>query len=428
MLSGKVDVPNVGIKANQLRADMAASLRRGGSGDDNRDAVLKELVSNPLRYVVRLDDKVSVSEDGGSSGSGLIITPDGYVVTNAHVVAVDEAVVARSLIRSGFPGRVTAALSQIVAESFPGFQFPNDANGKIQAAVATSQSALLDPASLTQRIRIVMPQRDTDGRMIPVAVECKTVVIGKRVPGKDVAVLKCDGPENLPTVSLAATATGMAPGEDLFVIGYPGPATYHAALSRNSIAEASLTMGHVSALKSMSDGWSVIQTDAAVTHGNSGGPAFESHGKVIGIVTFGSVDSAGTEIAGFNYVIPVDVINEFVTAAHVTPRLSDFSTQFNQAAAAYQAGAYPEAKRILAKLNSRDLGGYYVTQLLERMGGTSPAPPGPRTPVPVPEPTISRAPKPSGGSRAPVVVLAGLGALLVLFFVVIASSRARSRR
>ena len=69
-------------------------------------------------------------------------------------------------------------------------------------------------------------------------------------------------------------------GELIFILGYPGVVLNHDFLSRKSQLEASVTVGHVSGFKIDLTNRRVIQTDASITWGNSGGPAFNLQGEV----------------------------------------------------------------------------------------------------------------------------------------------------
>ena len=64
-----------------------------------------------------------------------------------------------------------------------------------------------------------------------------------------------------------------------------------------------MTKGIVSATR-VRDGLPYIQSDVAVTHGNSGGPLLDEKGRVIGITASG-LTSNGTPI-GLNFFIPID--------------------------------------------------------------------------------------------------------------------------
>jgi hypothetical protein len=76
----------------------------------------------------------------------------------------------------------------------------------------------------------------------------------------------------------------------------------------------------------------VVQTDAAITHGNSGGPACNENGEVIGISTFGSIGEdpftgKPIEVAGFNFLVPIDTAKEFINEAGVK---YNFQSKFNE--------------------------------------------------------------------------------------------------
>ena len=87
-------------------------------------------------------------------------------------------------------------------------------------------------------------------------------------------------------------------------------------------------------------GTPVIQSDAAITHGNSGGPAFNEAGEVIGIATFGSAK----EVAGFNFFVPVNTAWEFVRQAGTAPESGLFNQLWAQALDLYDAGKCATAK------------------------------------------------------------------------------------
>ena len=56
-----------------------------------------------------------------------------------------------------------------------------------------------------------------------------------------------------------------------------------------------------------------IQTDAAINHGNSGGPLFDLQGKVIGVTSQIQSDSGGNDGVGF--AVPSNTVTSIVDAA-----------------------------------------------------------------------------------------------------------------
>ena len=91
--------------------------------------------------------------------------------------------------------------------------------------------------------------------------------------GKDVAILKIDG-NNLPTVKLG-NSDDVHIEEPITVVGYPGVASplNFDWIGMESVTVPSITNGHISAKKVDYKGTPVLQSDAAITHGNSGGAA-----------------------------------------------------------------------------------------------------------------------------------------------------------
>jgi S1-C subfamily serine protease len=121
-------------------------------------------------------------------------------------------------------------------------------------------------------------------------VTCKVIASS---PAADVALLQLEEiPENA-VVARLADSDKVAIGDNVFIIGAPYGIGH------------TLTVGHISARHKQNtimggfDSGEFFQTDAAINQGNSGGPMFNMHGEVIGIVSSILSKSGGFEGLGF---------------------------------------------------------------------------------------------------------------------------------
>ena len=115
----------------------------------------------------------------------------------------------------------------------------------------------------------------------------------------DVALLKIEA-EGLQTAAIAQSGD-VAVGEEVVAIGNPlGELTF------------TMTHGYISATdrEINVDGTPInmMQTDAAINSGNSGGPLFDMNGNVIGITAakYSGQTASGTTIEGIGFAIPID--------------------------------------------------------------------------------------------------------------------------
>nr|MDP9020148.1 trypsin-like peptidase domain-containing protein [Actinomycetota bacterium] len=165
------------------------------------------------------------------AGSGMVIEPDGLVLTNHHVVAG-----------------------------------------------ATSMSVML-----------------ADGRRLPADL------VGS-IPSSDVALIKVRDVEGLRTVELGESSA-LQVGDDVVAVGN----------ALNLGASPTVTTGIVSALDRAIDApggvslESLIQTDAAINQGNSGGPLVNAFGQVIGVNT---AIAGGAENIGF--ALSIDAVKPLI--------------------------------------------------------------------------------------------------------------------
>ena len=163
-----------------------------------------------------------------SAGSGFILSEDGYIITNSHVVN---------------------GADKISVDLFNGDSFPAE---------------LIDADS-----------------------------------GFDIAVLKIEA-NGLPAVSVG-NSDSLKVGEEVVAIGNPlGELTF------------TMTNGILSALdrEINTDGnpQNMLQTNAAINSGNSGGPLFDMDGNVIGVTTakYSGSTTSGTTIEGLGFAIPIN--------------------------------------------------------------------------------------------------------------------------
>jgi S1-C subfamily serine protease len=127
-------------------------------------------------------------------------------------------------------------------------------------------------------------------------------VIVATEPEKDIAVL---GPMALPDLLIPATLGNPASlrvGDDAYVVG--NPVGLYASMSSGVISGLDRTFEPANGTLRMEG---MIQIDAAVNPGNSGGPLLNRAGQVVGIVT-GLVNPIDQDVfAGLGFAVPIDV-------------------------------------------------------------------------------------------------------------------------
>jgi S1-C subfamily serine protease len=131
---------------------------------------------------------------------------------------------------------------------------------------------------------------------------------GNRVPAKvvgddlnsDVALLKVNPAGLTLTPLLLGSSAGLTVGSPVAAIGSP-----FGESQSLSVGVISATGRDIESLTAFKIG-NAIQTDAAINHGNSGGPLLNSHGRVIGINS--QIESTGGGGEGVGFAVPVDAV------------------------------------------------------------------------------------------------------------------------
>jgi S1-C subfamily serine protease len=152
----------------------------------------------------------------------------------------------------------------------------------------------------------------TNAHVVADATEVKVAVNGEErsatVVGADrshdVAVLELDDPSGVHPAKLGSSAD-VAVGDQVVAIGNAlalegGPTVTEgiiSALNRSIDTESSRLTG-------------LIQTDAAISSGNSGGPLVNAAGEVIGVNSAVASSGGGVQASNIGFVIPIDAAME----------------------------------------------------------------------------------------------------------------------
>ena len=114
---------------------------------------------------------------------------------------------------------------------------------------------------------------------------------------RDLAIVQIAG-FDLPALDLG-DSDAITIGEPLIIVGSPRG------------LEGTVTAGILSSVRDSGEGFKVLQTDAAVNPGNSGGPLVNNKGHAIGVVSF---QLRSTQ--GLNFAVPINYVQRLLTSLH----------------------------------------------------------------------------------------------------------------
>jgi serine protease Do len=256
-------------------------------------------------------------EYSGGHGSGFFVSDDGFIATNAHVVRE---------IHEGEEGAKKKLARQAFEKMLRRFGAELRARADGQELVLRA----LESGRVAKKAEVVLP----DGTKLPYEIKAYGAPVGE---GQDVAIIKVET-KHAPNLVIGDSEK-MAVQDPVIAIGYPGAADFEGLFDSKSQLEASITDGTVSAIKRTTDGEPVLQVTTPITHGNSGGPAINLKGEVIGLATFGNRD----KVQGFNFLVASSTVKKFVKDAKADNKPSETQVAWRKALEAQWSGDYDQA-------------------------------------------------------------------------------------
>ena len=253
---------------------------------------------------------------GRHSGSGFVVTDNGFILTNRHVAAAWQTSMGRFLLR--MPGILVKVDRNFKEQSREVIQDI----GAVADWVPTRsvQAGRWDPKNLIGEsqyldVTFAKSKTRTPARVVKISDEA------------DAAMIKIDTPKALTPVALAPTGSyeEVKPGDPVIVLGYPGisPKVFVRTESQDPFARApsivevpdnTVSVGAIGRLirgsqkpagGAKSDYFSSVGDMYQLTinstgPGNSGGPTFDAKGHVIAIFAAGTAGGGGV-----SYAIPI---------------------------------------------------------------------------------------------------------------------------
>lgn len=287
-IKGKAVVPEIKVDFKTMTVD----LKKNDGGEQTP-------------YEMDIDDYFS--------GSGVVVHPDGYILTNSHIISYQSI---KNLIVADF---IYSALEEGAASL--------EEEDLKQFVTARSETEIEDFAEKVADFILEKSQFDLEKNILVLNPALKKEkfedLVTKSFPAqvisvndnfykddRDSALIKIDQ-TNLPALSLG-DSKNVSVGKKVYIYGYPSTAT----INTSDNLEPTFTQGTLSATKdSKRKDFKIFQTDAKISRGSSGGPLLDESGKIIGLVTFITAEIFKEEGDSFAFALPINLSVESLKAS-----------------------------------------------------------------------------------------------------------------
>ena len=140
--------------------------------------------------------------------------------------------------------------------------------------------------------------------VLPSGQAVDATVVGSNADA-DVAVLKIEKAGLIP--AKIGTSATLLVGEDVVAIGTPHSLEYSGTATFGKVSYTNRLLSIKNSDNTVAKKMTMIQTDAAVNNGNSGGPLANMYGEVIGIVAMKQAyTSSGNPVENVGFALPID--------------------------------------------------------------------------------------------------------------------------
>lgn len=281
---------------------------------------------------------------GAGTGSGFVIDDNGHIVTNAHVADPNsfDLLITGASTDGSFEEDIVKDVLDILYEQYGPMvaTLPQEQIllGVIEVLYTMNEQGLItmNPEAPTLYIQGTQPFLFSEysfdlqnpsfhhsaslvkSNEITSSIQTLFDSDVKAADVPDLALIKVNTDFLIP--SIPVRGQGIVPGQQIFAIGYPGIAENSQLSSATSVTPSTVTQGAISAIRPNSNNtYEIIQIDASLDGGNSGGPIISDDGYVVGVATYGI---RGSDSGNYNVGIKADSVETFLASAGVTLSLN----------------------------------------------------------------------------------------------------------
>lgn len=332
-----------------------------------------------------------------SVGSGSIITKDGHVVTNGHVT---EGNVANALLlylelaaQSGNTRPLGQYLGYLKAANIVTTAEASSLEKSLAAGDEKAEKALV--ASIGKipaaNLKASAPARSYAIQLANEPIKVKfesTKIVFDTLPktavtatfvdknyggvtdqitaaNSDVALLKISKNATYPTVELGSI-NDVNVRSQITVVGFPGFVDGGLQSTRSHTIPTA-TQGKVLSVEHIGP-YSLVATSVPLAQGNSGGPAFSSAGKQIGIATYAELSATDTslgvtKLSENSYMRDIADAKALASKNRISPTNSPVSDDWHIGIDAFQQGDYGKAATYFGKTKQAYADNYLVNDL-----------------------------------------------------------------
>jgi S1-C subfamily serine protease len=299
----------------------------------------------------------------GWSGSGAFVSANGDILTAGHIAQIEQAEEVDALYHNSRAAvDIAIALNNNAACLDLNFIVtPSDiANGVVPALGITPQFNASAPTYYSFQSTSYSGELTGGGSSQGELATLLAAPNLKATPTDvspfeqdDIALLHV-ALTDTPSIQLG-DATTVATQDKLTIIGFPGNGDLDASLGGldpTNLLTPSVNVVTVSAIKHNKNGSQLIQVGGNIEHGDSGGPALDADGHIVGIVSFGGVDIP----VGTSFLRSSENARAMLQKNNIDTKPGAFQTAWQQAFADYSAtyqGHWRKAADELSALSAK---------------------------------------------------------------------------